>query len=107
MFWPTLNCSDPLQGSRICDLLSGLVDKYSNRNKAPLKVANEFELIHDGTADVRVGVDEIEGVANESQGHIIKPGETWNPKMRVHKYLTFYTSSNVSQSLRMTLYFYM
>jgi len=71
----------------------------SDVNKRQHVICDGFEIIHDGNADVRIGIDDIEGVANRSQGKILKPGESWSPPFRVKNYLTFYTSSNVSQLL--------
>ena len=66
-------------------------------------VIDGFELIHDGNTDIRVKVDDIEGVANQSEGKLIKPGEIWHPPFRLHDYLSFYTSANTSQLIRITI----
>ena len=103
MYWPTNNCSAPLPGSRVTNLITNLVERKGAANNKKTIICDKFEIIHDGNVDVRVRADPIEGVANESQGHVLKPGEIWSPPFRLHNSLTFYTSSNVSQSLRLTI----
>lgn len=105
MYWPILSASIPLVLSSITRLFSNLVNQ--SYNTAPVIVVDGFEIVHKGNADIRVGVDAIEGLANESTGKILSPGEGWNPPFRVKSYISFYTSSNVSQQLQVSLGGYM
>ena len=103
-YWPTNNCSRPLALSTVTQLITTLaLANVSNRNMRQKVVVDGFELIHDGNADVRVKIDDVEGFANESLGHILKPGEIWSPPFRLINHLSLYTSSNVSQPLRLTV----
>lgn len=100
-YWPTNNCSRPLALSTATRLISALVNQ--SYTTAPIQVIDSFEIVHIGNAAIRVKVDDIEGVANESEGKIINPGETWGPPYRLKNFLTFYTSSNVSQQLQISV----
>ncbi len=103
MFWPTLNCSTPKTLSTVTALMMNLVSLPTTNIDARQRViCDEFEIIHDGAVDLRVSVDN-EPLANESVGKIIKPGEIWTPPFRLHKYLVFYTSSNASQLIRLSV----
>lgn len=100
-YWPTNNCSRPLGLSTATNLICNLVNQ--SYNQAPVLVIDSFEIIHKGNADLRVRVDDVEGVVNESQGKIVSPGETWSPPYRLKNFLTFYTSSNTSQQLQISV----
>lgn len=110
MFWPTLNCSNPDNASRVVNYIRSLVGS-ANMGQAgklsPAHIPEAFEMVHKGASDVRVYVGAIEGVANESLGKILMPGEVWSPPYRNFEYMTFYTSSNVSQEIHLTLLWYM
>jgi len=104
MYWPTLNCSNPTAGSSVTDLVTRLA--YPNTADKDMRqkiVVDEFEFINDGASAVRVTVDDVEGQVNESQGHVVQPGEIWNPPFRLKRFLSIYTSSNVSQTMRLTV----
>ena len=105
MFWPTLNCSRPLAYSTATRLVTALVNK--SYNKAIVDVIDGVSFYHKGTADVRVRIDDIEGIANESMGKVLEPGEEWCPPYRIKHNVTFYTSSNVSQLIVMQVGFYL
>ena len=104
IYWPTLNCSRPLQKSTVTDLITSLVSLGTNNaNLRQTVICDAFEIINDGNADIRVTVDDVEGLANQSQGHPISPGEVWCPPFRVKNFIGIYTSSNVSQKIRLTV----
>lgn len=75
----------------------------SDINKLQRVIIDEFDLEHLGGSDIRVKVDDIEGIVNESQGYIIQSGDIWSPDFRLHRFLTFYTSSNTSSQMRLTV----
>ncbi len=110
-YFPTLNCSRPLKNTSTLNnylqSIQGSNDRPGlNRNQIGLTICEEMELTHMGAADVRVKVGAVEGFANESQGKILSPGETWHIPYRVHDHLTVYTSSNVSQQIEITMAWY-
>lgn len=99
IFWPTLNCSRPLVLSTATRYAANLI----NESQRQIQTIDNFEIVHRGNVAVRIGIDDLEGVANDSQGKILFPGESWNPPFRIHQHLTLYTSSNVSQSLQLSI----
>lgn len=105
-YFPTNNCSRPLNRSNIAELLRNYVGSAHptglTRIGGPFTLEG-FEIVHEGSVPVRLTVGEREPLVNESVGKILNPGEVWCPPFRNVPWMAFYTSSNVSQCLRITL----
>lgn len=108
MWFPTMSAAPANMSTLGCwiRLLEGSSDRNISRVNWAARVAEEVELIHLGDTEVRVKIGAIEGTANESLGKLLEPGEVWHVPFKVHDYLSFYTSSNVSQRIEMTLAWY-
>lgn len=107
IYWPTLNHSKPVAGSTVTDYMTDLYASLSNisdPNKQQRIVCDDFDVLHMGGADVRILCDDIEGdIANQTQGYIVRSGERYRPYIRAHRHISFWTSSNASVQLQLTV----
>lgn len=111
LYFPTLNCSKPKNLSNIASYIKTVevaagVDSSIERLTWTQHMAERIDIKNLGTDEFRVKFGDIEGEANESQGYIVESGQTRSVNYKVADYMTFYTSSNTSSLIQVTLFWH-